>query len=192
MRLTYQYERRIRAADATRERQEFGTRRSLELVVVASVIVVASWWLARIGDVLSGHEIEMIGRPLGATFVGAGLLALATSLPEITTSIAAVRLGNLDLALGNIFGSNMFNIFVIPMLKVTSMVKGDALLLVEGRFDATQNLIAGLLAVLLTAVAVGGLTYQSERKMLGRFGFDSLLIAVAYAGGMVLLLMHAG
>ena len=156
------------------------------------MLVLAAWWLTRTGDVLGSHEIDMLGRPLGATFVGAGFIALSNSLPEIVTALSAARLGNVDLALGNIFGSNMFNIFVIPMLKVTSLVKGDALLMVEGRFDATQNLIAGLLAVLLTAIAVGGLTYQSERKMLGRFGLDSLLIAVAYAGGMILLLMHAG
>ena len=95
------------------------------------------------------------------------------------------------MALGNIFGSNMFNIFVIPMLKMTSWIKGDSLLMHPGGFDSTQNLIAGIVAILLTAIAVGGLTYQSTRKML-RFGFDSALIAVTYIGGMILLVMQAG
>ena len=192
MRLTYMYERGTGATDDRGERRAFGTGRCVQLVVVAIVIVIASWWLAQIADTLSTHEIKMIGRPLGATFVGAAFLALATSLPEISTSIAAVRLGNLDLALGNIFGSNMFNIFVIPMLKVTSLAKGDSLLMGVPSFDSTQNLIAGLVAVLLTAITVGGLAYKSKRKMLRRFGLDSVLIAVAYAGGMVLLLMNAG
>ena len=49
-----------------------------------------------------------------------------------------------------------------------------------------------VLAILLTAIAVGGLTYQSSRKMLGRFGLDSILIAVTYVAGMILLLMEAG
>jgi len=185
------YERGTGATDDRGERRAFGTGRYVQLVVVAIVIVIASWWLAQIADTLSTHEIKMIGRPLGATFVGAAFLALATSLPEISTSIAAVRLGNLDLALGNIFGSNMFNIFVIPMLKVTSLVKGDPLLMNMPSFGSTQNLITGLLAVLLTAITVGGLAYKSKRKMLRRFGLDSILIAVAYVGGMVLLLMNA-
>ncbi len=192
MRLTYRFDRRCNPRDESRRRQPFGRWRYGQLVIMAVVIVMASWWLARICDVLSTHEIGWLGRPLGASFVGAGLLALATSLPEITTSIAAVRLGNLNLALGNIFGSNMFNMFVIPMLKVTSLAKGEPLLMGAGGFDPTQNVIAGLTAILLTAITLGGLTYQSSVKMFRRFGFDSILIAVTYIGGMILLVMSAG
>ncbi|MFQ5415286.1 MAG: sodium:calcium antiporter, partial [Phycisphaerae bacterium] len=164
------------------------TRLYRRLAAISFVLVVASWWLARCGDVLGEHPIELIGRPLGATFVGAAFLAIATSLPEIVTSVTAVRLGNLDLALGNLFGSNMFNIFVFPMLKVVSLARGDALLMAGDAFDTTQNLIAGLLPVVLTAVTIGGLTYRSERKLLRRFGFDSVLIATIYLVGMALLL----
>ncbi len=161
------------------------------VAMLAAIIAAASWWLAQVADTLSTHEIAILGRPLGATFVGVFFLAFATSLPEITTSVAAVRLGNLDLALGNIFGSNMFNIFVIPILKTVSLIRGDVLMIPAGTVDTTQNLIAGLLAVLLTAIAVAGLTYQSTRKMLRHFGLDSILIAVTYLGGMVLLLMES-
>lgn len=162
----------------------------VQLAVTAFIIVAASWWLAMIGDTLSVHKIEMLGRPLGATFVGACFLALATSLPEIVTSIAAVRLGNLDLALGNIFGSNMFNIFVIPWLKVVSLASGETLLLAGTDRTGGSSLITGLLAILLTAIAVGGLTYKSKRRMLRGFGVDSMLILVTYAVGMFLLLMN--
>jgi len=47
-----------------------------------------------------------------------------------------------------------------------------------------------VLAIILTAIALGGLGYQSKHKMLRRFGLDSILIALAYAGGMVLLVME--
>ena len=113
---------------------------------------------------------------------------MATSLPEIATSIAAVRLGNLNMALGNIFGSNMFNIFVIPFLKLISWARGDAYLVAGSRVSSEQIVITGLIAILLTAIAVGGLTYKSRRTMLRRFGFDSILIAITYLGGMWLLL----
>ncbi len=156
---------------------------------VSLILVASAWWLTQTGDVLSEHPIEALGRPLGATCVGVLFLALATSLPEIVTSIAAVRIGNLDLALGNIFGSNMFNILVIPILKGVSLVRGDSLLMGGDRFALTTNLFAGMLAILLTGIAVAGLTYRSERRLLRRFGFDSVLIGLVYACGMWLLIM---
>ena len=192
MRLIYRFEKRTNGEDSQSPRKPCGAGLYAQVALVALVIVAASWWLARLGDVLSTHKIDLIGRPLGATFVGAGFLALATSLPEITTSIAAVRLGKLDMALGNIFGSNMFNIFVIPMLKVVSLAQGDVLLLTSSGAGGTQNIITGLLAMLLTAIAVGSLIYRSSRKMLRRFGFDAILIAATYVGGMILLLMEGG
>jgi cation:H+ antiporter len=193
MRLTYRFElAQVVEAAGGAERQNIGTALAVDVAVMAFILVAASWWLAKLGDVLSTHQIGLIGRPLGATFVGACFLALATSLPEIVTSIAAVRLGNLDLALGNIFGSNMFNIFVIPMLKIVSLVRGDSIMLVGQGSDITQNLIAGLLAILLTAIAIAGLAYKSRRKLLRRFGFDSVLIGLTYVLGMILLLAHGG
>ncbi len=192
MRLVYRYERtRNSSEDRSVGLRSIGGALAFQVALMAIVLVGASWWLARLGDVLSTHEIKMIGRPLGATFVGACFLAFATSLPEIVTSIAAVKLGKLDMALGNIFGSNMFNIVVIPALKGISLLRGDAVMLSGETSSSTQNLIAGLLAILLTTIAIAGLAYQSKRKMLRRFGFDSILIAVTYVGGMVLLLMNA-
>ncbi len=160
----------------------------LKVAGVSAAMVISAWWLARTGDVLADHPIEMIGGSLGATFVGFLFLAIATSLPEIATGLAAVRLGNLDMALGNIFGSNMFNIFVIPMLKVASMFRGDGLLMAGENFNPSQSLIAGVLPILLTGVVVGSLSYASRRTILRRFGLDSALLAAIYMLGMVLLL----
>ncbi|MCK4659502.1 MAG: sodium:calcium antiporter, partial [Phycisphaerae bacterium] len=109
------------------------------------------------------------------------------SLPEIVTSFAAVKLGNVNLALGNIFGSNMFNIFVLPFLKIVSVARGDALLMHGADFGLRQTAIAGLLPILLTSIAMAGLTYGTRRRFF-RFGVDSVLIAVVYCTGMVLLL----
>jgi cation:H+ antiporter len=195
MRLVYAQEQQTIAAGNNGDRPaRQGVRRIVyvQVLIMAVIIVGASWWLARICDTLAVHEIRMIRRPLGSTFVGAGFLALATSLPEIVTSITAVRLKNLDMALGNIFGSNMFNIFVIPVLKAVSLVQGEPLLLAAGAVNSAQNLITGLLAILLSAVAVGGLTYQSRSPSRRRFGLDSILIAIIYLGGMALLLARPG
>lgn len=192
IKLIYRYECSQNGASiegVKRERGRLGSSLIVQIALIAGILVAASWWLAKLGDVLSVHEIGWIGRPLGATFVGACFLALATSLPEIATSVAAVKLGKLDLALGNIFGSNMFNIAVIPVLKIISASQGDAVMLSPGASDPTSNLITGLIAILLTTVAIGGITYQSRRKVFRRFGFDSLVIIVIYLGGMSLLVM---
>ena len=192
MRLVYRYERTRRSEAGASESASKGGNGSLyaQVALMAAILVAASWWLANLGDILCEHKIEALGRPLGATFIGAFFLAFATSLPEIVTSVAAVRLGKLDLALGNIFGSNMFNIFVIPVLKGVSLVHGDTLLFNAEASAGTQNLVTGLLAILLTAIAVGGLAYKSRRKLLRRFGFDSILIFVVYVGGMMLLMVE--
>lgn len=192
IRLTYRHELlNNRTASGTAARQRVGGGVWAQIALMALILVIASWWLAQIGDVLSTHEIDLIGRPLGATFVGAVFLAISTSLPEIVTGVTAVRLGKLDLALGNIFGSNMFNIFVIPMLKVVSWTGGAPLLLPPDSVGGMDHVFAGLLAILLTTIAIGGLAYQSQSKPLRRFGFDSILIGVAYLGGMALLLIRS-
>ncbi len=159
-----------------------------KIAIYSIILVAAAWWMAQTGDVLADHPIELIGGPLGATFVGSLFLAIATSLPEIVTGLTAVRLGNLDMALGNIFGSNMFNMFVVPMLKITSLAGGQELLMNGGDFDVSQNLFAGILPILLTAVVVGGLSYRTSRTLLRRVGVDSGLIAAIYIIGMILLL----
>jgi cation:H+ antiporter len=162
----------------------------LKVAGVSAVLVVAAWWLAQTGDVLADHPIKMIGRSLGATFVGSLFLAVATSLPEIVTGLSAVRLGNLDMALGNIFGSNMFNIFVVPMLKVSSLLSGQTLLMTGEQFRLEEAMIAGVLPILLTGVVMGGLSYRTQRRVLKRFGIDSALIAAIYVLGMILIVLR--
>jgi len=71
-------------------------------------ILVAAPFLAHSADRLA----EATG--LGGTFVGTTLVALTTSLPELVTTLAALRAGAVDLAVGNILGSNSFNMFIIP------------------------------------------------------------------------------
>lgn len=195
MRMAYRNEQQARGVLTNDERQDISNDARPpgllpKLVVVSTFMVASAWWMARTGDVLADHEIALIGRSLGATVVGSLFLAIATSLPEVVTGLTAVRMGNIDMALGNIFGSNMFNILVIPMLKLASWLSGAPLLMSGDNFDASQNMIAGLLPILLTAVVVGGLSYQSRDMpgLLKRFGADSVLIAAVYVVGMYLLL----
>lgn len=190
MRMVFRTEKELGAENSDSSGHSTARSRGLltKVGMLSLVLVIAAWWLAKTGDVLSDHRIELIGRPLGATVVGVLFLALATSLPEIATGVAAVKLGNLDMALGNIFGSNMFNVFVIPFLKIISWISGDALLFSGDDFSADQNIIAGMIPILLTVVAIGAMSYRSSRRVLRRLGIDSALLVVIYLVAMVLLL----
>ena len=120
----------------------------------AAVLVVVTPSLVR-----SSKEIARL-TGLGTGFVGTALLAMVTSLPELVTTIAAVRLGAFDMAVGNLFGSNAFNILALGLTD---------LFFLPGRFlgaiDPAFALVA-LLGLLLTSLALMGNLARVERRFL--------------------------
>lgn len=94
---------------------------------------------------------------LGGTFVGTTFVAVCTSLPELVTSVMAVRIGAFDLLIGNIFGSNAFNIMLLA--PVDFIYEGSLLA------DASSTHgVTALAIVLATAVAVLGQLYHAEYR----------------------------
>src|SRR5690554_5037925 len=75
----------------------------------AFLIVLAGTALSRAADVIAEKT------RLGGLWVGSILLAGTTSLPEVVTSASAGVMGLPDIAVGNVFGSNVFNLFIIPV-----------------------------------------------------------------------------
>lgn len=143
-------------------------------VVAATAIFAAGYVLARTGEALA----EQTG--LGASFVGAVLVAIATSLPEVSSTLAAVRLGQLELAFGDIFGTNLFD---VALVSLADAVYGGGQVLGEvGAF----SVCAALLGILVTAIYLGGLIERRDRVVL-RMGVDSLLVLLVYLGGLVML-----
>ena len=102
---------------------------TVALVLITPVLVRSSIGIA-----------EQTG--LGTGFIGVTLVGIVTSLPEVMTTIAAARIGAYDLAIGNLFGSNMFNIFALGLVDF---------FYTDGRFLAEVSstmTIAGMLALL--------------------------------------------
>ncbi|MBN2096948.1 MAG: hypothetical protein JW714_00560, partial [Candidatus Omnitrophica bacterium] len=91
----------------------------LSFFFYGAVLVAAAVYLSKLGDKIA--QIPVAGVALGGTFVGSLLIAIITSLPELSVALSAVKLGSFDMALGNIFGSNMFNMAIIP---ITDLVLG--------------------------------------------------------------------
>jgi cation:H+ antiporter len=137
-------------------------------------IVVAGYVLTRTADAVA------VQTGLHAGFIGAVTLALATSLPEISTTIGAVRLKQYGMAYANIFGANILD---LALLFVADLVyTSQALLDAGGRFATGVS----LLSIALTAVALAGLLARRKRAVL-HLGMDSLLVVGIYLVGLGLI-----
>lgn len=140
----------------------------------ALVLLLAAPFLAG-----SAKEIaEQSG--ISATFIGASLVGIATSLPELVTSIAAVRLGAFDLAVGNLFGSNAFN--MAAFFFVDMAYPGGALF---GTVTSAHALTA-LWSILMMNIGLMGIIYRAEKRFM-LIEPDSLLMIVSYVLGLWLL-----
>ncbi len=148
------------------------TSRTVAVFTVAALITLAAGWMLEQTGTLLSDEFGLSGVVFGATF-----LALATSLPEISTGIASARDGDDQLAISDIFGGNAF-------LPVLFLMIG----LVAGRdpLSAAQptDLYLTALGVVLTVIFVVGLIFRSRRKVVG-IGGDSLAVVVVYAVGLI-------
>jgi cation:H+ antiporter len=117
------------------------------------VIFLAAPYLARSAAALAAQ----LGLAQG--FVGSLFLAVTTSLPEAAVTAASIRAGWYNLAVGNLLGSNCFNMAAVVPL---DLVDGPGSLL--GRVDPTL-VVAAVFGILLTAVALLDVLNKSERRI---------------------------
>ncbi|HXG52792.1 MAG TPA: sodium:calcium antiporter [candidate division Zixibacteria bacterium] len=180
MRMVFVYERR-RIAEFVREMAEearyrhVSKRRAYALFALnALVIVGAALYLPRLGEQIA----EATG--LGQTFVGTVFIAISTTLPELVVSVSALAIGAADMAVGNLFGSTVFNVFI---LAVDDLLYPRAPLLAVVSPD---HVVSALSAMIALSIAVIGLVYRSGRKPIF-FGWDSLAILAVYLVNLSLL-----
>jgi cation:H+ antiporter len=178
MRTTFKFEKRRATSAADNDGRE-ASAMSLRQAVLryafhAAVVVVAATFLPSLAERIA----EMTG--LGQTFVGTIFVAVATSLPEVTVSVAALRIGAVDMAVGNIFGSNLFNMLILAVQDIFYF-KGPIL----SHVSSTQ-MVPALAAMAMTGLAVAGLIYNSEKKRF-LWAWDSFGVILVYAVNLVLL-----
>jgi cation:H+ antiporter len=143
-------------------------------IAVGAAILVAGFFTSRTADSFA----EQTG--LGASFVGAALLPISTSLPELSTVLAAVRLRSYGLAVSEIFGTNLFDVAIV--FWIDAVYQGGPVLNEVGKFST----FGALLGIFLTMLYLAGLIERRDRTIL-RMGIDSLVVLVAYPGGLILL-----
>jgi cation:H+ antiporter len=179
MRVIFVHERQRRARETREVAEELQYAETslrsaaLQYAAAAVLVVGAALWLPQIG----GELARQTG--LGQALVGSVFVALATSLPEIVVSLAAVRIGAIDLGVANVLGSNLFNLLILGL---------DDLFYRQGALMADADASHGVTIVavmMMNALFLIGLTYKAVTK---RFvvTWDTGAIAAVYALAVVL------
>lgn len=142
-------------------------RQAAKFGVAALAILLVGPRLAHV----AGNIAELSG--WGDSFVGTTLVALTTSMPELVASWAAIRLGAYDLAIGNVFGSNAFNMALFVPLDMAF----PGVLFAEAH---QAHVLTVLSVVMCTSVAIMGQLYRSESRL--RFLEPDAWLVVAMIG----------
>ena len=169
--------RRIRHPVADAARAKHSTLRVATVFGISSAVTLLAGVLLEV----SGNELANRAGINGVVF-GATFLALATALPEISSGIEAVRLGDHQLAIGDVFGGNAFQ---LCLFVVADLVAAKPVLPTTG---ASNAWLAGL-GLVLTVLYVGGVIVRPSRPR--RLGPDSVLAILCYVIGIVGLLRVA-
>lgn len=141
---------------------------------IGVVIFASGYTLSETGEAIADQT------GLGAGLVGFVLIGLATSLPEFSTIMAAVRLRRYDMAFGQVLGTNFVNLALILLSDV--VFRGGPVIDELGRFE----IVSALLGLTLIGVFQVGLLERRNPTVL-KMGYDSLVVMVLYAGGVGLL-----
>lgn len=164
-RLTHQT---VPDAPETRHRDQHSGSVWFGFISMAIVTGLAGWVLMEAAKGIADQT------GLSETLVGGLFTALATSTPELVTTIAAIRIGALTLAVSNIFGTNCFNMLVVAA--------ADAGYLHGSIYHdmAPVQMTWGLVSILMTAILLLGMV-RRQTYGIGRIGFESALILSVYA-----------
>jgi cation:H+ antiporter len=145
-----------------------------DLALTGAAVAFAGWIVARSAEVVAAQS------GLSETLVGGALVAVSTSLPELVTTVAAVKRGALTLAVGGILGGNAFDTLFAAMADI-AYARGTVYRDVSG---GEPLLVA--VTIVMTGVLLMGLLHR-ERSGPANIGIESVLLLVLYAAGLLLL-----
>ena len=151
----------------------------LRIALAASAVIAGGIGLPFVAETLATE--------MGWTqsFVGTLLVAAVTSAPEITVTLAAARLGALDMAVANVFGSNMFNVIILAI---------DDLAYRQGSIlddVSPAHAFSALTAMVMTVVAIIGMSYRRAEGVYWSLTAINIGLVLLFLGNAALL-FHAG
>lgn len=137
----------------------------------AAVILVCGILLVEVCETIAAQSA------LGNSFIGVTLLAATTSLPELSTTIAAVRMGAYTMAISNIFGSNLLMVLI---LLPADLLYRQGEILAQADHISRLALLSG---IVMTIVYIVGLLVRDKPRVLG-MGIDSVVVIAVYLGSL--------
>jgi len=183
MRSAFFYERRSRAA-AFRQEVSPGTvditmaSAILHYLIAAGVVAAAGAYLPFVGLELA----EVMG--WRTSFVGTLFIAAATSMPELVVTVSALRLGSIDMAIGNLLGSNLFAILIIAI---------DDFAYLDGTFFSSvspAHAVTAFAAAIMAGLCIVGLLYRPGNRFFGRAGWIGLGLLTVYLLSSYAIYLH--
>lgn len=156
-----------------------GLRRdAIRTVIAALVVLAAGSWLPILADALA--------REMGwsRTFVGTLFMALVTTLPEMAVTLSALRIGALDMAIGNLLGSNLFN---LTILAVDDLFYTRGPLLADA---APVHVGSAAAAALMTGLVMIGLVMRPQGRVLRVLSWISVGLVAAYGLNAAFVFLH--
>jgi cation:H+ antiporter len=183
MRVIYRYQRRQRLAYLQEHQEELVYadislgKTVLMFSLAALVVVGAGIWIPKVAVELATfmgwHQ----------TLVGTIFVAASTSMPELVVTLGALRLGAVDLAVGNLLGSNLVNLALLGVMDILYF-KGPLL-----RAVSHNNASTGLMAILMTSIACAELVYRPPKKALRLVSLGAFLLAFLFAANIFLQML---
>jgi len=146
--------------------------------LAAAVVVAAGSWLPFIGRDLA----DVMG--WRTSFVGTLLIAFATSVPELVVTVSALRLGAVDMAIGNLLGSNLFDILILAIDDIFYR-KGPLLASVS-----PAHAITAFAAVIMSGIFVVAMLYKPETRVRGTIGWVSMSLLLVYLFAAYAIYLH--
>jgi cation:H+ antiporter len=180
-RMIFQFERREHIQSESPRYADVSTKAaSIKFFIFAAIIMAAGIYLAEVADELS------IAMNWGRSFVGTILMSIATTSPELVISVSALRMGHPGMALGNLFGSIIFNMGLIFVDDI--FYKGSILA------DASlSHVFTAFLTITMAAVSLIAMLFRSTKKGLVVMSWDAAIILGLYLVGFsVLFRMSSG
>ncbi|MHB1213480.1 MAG: sodium:calcium antiporter [Thiobacillus sp.] len=184
MRSLYRYEQ-AQVRDYVEDRAELHPAMSLKQAV-------QGYAMAAVAVMAAGIWLPFIAKDLAAamawehSFVGTLFVAAVTSAPEVVVTVAALRMGAVDLAIGNLFGSNLFNIAILAI---------DDLFYLPGPLLADVSIThatSAFSAMMMSGLAVVGLVLRPVSRVFRTVSWISLLLLVIYLLNLWFLYLHGG
>lgn len=149
------------------------------VVLYGALIFLAGYALSQTGDAIA----EQTG--ITSAVVGFALIGTATSLPELVTVIAALKLRQPEMAFGQILGTNFINLSLLPLGDL--IFSGEPVMNVLGPFEA----VSALLGAILIGIFMVGLLEHRNRTIF-KMGVDSAAVIVVFVAGVALLARLSG